>query len=112
MRSVQKGFKDSVQIKNLIDLSQYTEIRFPGVLPGNIFEESFEIFNKSNESLVVKVCAICNNPEFEDHDEYVFSVRKTTNYDYNDKHVVLIPPYKNVQFKVALKVPNTCLKTI
>ena len=112
MRSSVKGFREGVNIKNLIDLSTYWEIKFPLVLPGNIFEESFEIFNKSNESLVVKVSAICNNPEFEDHDEYVFSVRKTINYDYNVKHIVLIPPYKNIPFKVALKVPNTGAKII
>lgn len=65
-----------------------------------------DIFNKCNESLVVKVVVLCHNEEFEDDDEYVYSVRKITNYDYNERFIVLIPPYKSMNFKIALKVPN------
>ncbi len=45
-------------------------------MPGNIFEENFEVFNKTNENLVVKMVVYCLNPEFEEHDEYVYSIRK------------------------------------
>lgn len=53
---------------------------------------------------------MCLNKEYDDHDEYVFSVRKTTGYDYNERYVVLIPPYRSMQFKVAIKVPNIAEK--
>lgn len=46
------------------------------------------------------------NQEFDAYDEYVYSVRKSTGFDYNEKYVVLLPPKKNMLFKVALKVPN------
>ena len=59
-----------------------------------------------NESLIIKILVSCLNPELEDHDEYVYSVRKTTAYDYNEKFIVMIPPYKSIMFKIALKVPN------
>lgn len=49
---------------------------------------------------------ICSNEELDDHDEYVYSVRKTVGYEYNEKFVVLIPPNKSQTFKIALKVPN------
>ena len=91
----------------MLELSTYTEIKFNNVLPGNIFEESFDIFNKSNESIVMKINIVSLNSEFENLDEYVYSIRKNTNYDYNEKFIFLLAPYKNIQFKVALKVPSS-----
>lgn len=76
------------------------------VVAGNIFEESLEITNKWSDSVVLKVVVTCTNKEFEEHDEYVYSIRKTVNYDYNEKYAVLLPPGKTIFFKVALKVPN------
>lgn len=61
------------------------------MIAGNIFEENLEIVNKWNDNIVVKVLVTCSNKEFEDHDEYVYSVRKTINYDYNEKYSVLVP---------------------
>ena len=46
------------------------------------------------------------NKKFEDHDEYVYSVRKASNYDYNEKYFILLPPNSSIHLKVALKVPN------
>ena len=69
----------------MLELSTWSEIKFNNVLPGNIFEESFDIFNKSNESIVLKINTICLNQEFETLDEYVYSIRKNNNYDYNEK---------------------------
>jgi len=71
-------------------------MKFDNVFPGNIFEKSFDIFNKSNESIVLKINAICLNQEFETLDEYVYSLRRNTNYDYNEKFIVLLQPYKNI----------------
>ncbi len=75
-------------------------------MAGNIFEETLEILNRWSESVVVKLLVVCSNREFDEHDEYVYSVRKTTNYDYNEKYTVLVPPFRSICFKIALKVPN------
>ena len=80
----------------MLELSTWSEIKFNNVLPGNIFEESFDIFNKSNESIVLKINTMCLNQEFETLDEYVYSIRKNNNYDYNEKFIFLLAPYKNI----------------
>ena len=80
----------------MLELSTWSEIKFNNVLPGNIFEESFDIFNKSKESIVLKINTICLNQEFETLDEYVYSIRKNNNYDYNEKFIFLLAPYKNI----------------
>ena len=80
----------------MLELSNWAEIKFNNVLPGNIFEESFDTFNKSNESIVLKINTICLNQEFETLDEYVYSIRKYNNYDYNEKFIFLLAPYKNI----------------
>ena len=49
---------------------------------------------------------VCLNPELEDHDEYVYSVRKINVFDYNEKFFVLLAPLSSMKFKIALKVPN------
>lgn len=46
------------------------------------------------------------NKELDDHDEYVYSVRKTTGYDYNERYLIKINPFEEAVFKIALKVPN------
>ncbi len=55
-----------------------------------------------------------DNEEFLDHDEYVYSIRKASIYDYNEKYFVLLPPKSTIHLKVALKVPDyfkkICLK--
>ena len=81
-------------------------MKFGIVLAGNIFEEDFEIFNKSDSNIIIKILVECLNPELEDHDEYIYSIRKTTTYDYNEKYFVLIPPKSSMNSKIALKVPN------
>jgi hypothetical protein len=55
------------------------------VLPGNIFEETLEISSLYSENLIVRIEILCDNKELDDHDEYVFSARKLSGYDYNDK---------------------------
>jgi hypothetical protein len=37
-------------------------------------------------------------------DEYVLSVRRPTNYDYNEKVAASIQPFQQAAFKVAIKV--------
>lgn len=82
------------------------QIKFGTVIPGNIFEDDLEIQSKIPENLVLKIVVQCHNKEFDDHDEYVFSVRKTVNYDYNEKFALILQPHKTHLFKIALKVPN------
>lgn len=80
-------------------------VKFGMVFAGNIFEEEVEILNKTKEIAFVKVVGLCLNPEFESHGEYVYSIRKATNYDYNEKLVLSIPSFSSVKVHVALKVP-------
>lgn len=42
-------------------------IKYGIVLPGYIIEEDYEVFNKSNENLVLKVVVLCHNAEFDDY---------------------------------------------
>lgn len=76
------------------------------MVPGRIMEEDLKIMNRSSESIVLKVICLCENDEFADHDEYVYSVRKANNYDYNEKYFILLTPNSSIHLKVALKVPN------
>ncbi len=82
------------------------KVDFGLVVPGRIMEEDLKIKNKSNDSVVLKVLCLCTNEVFLDHDEYVYSVRKASNYDYNEKYFILLPPNSSIHLKVALKVPN------
>lgn len=61
---------------------------------------------------MIKVVCICINEEFLEHDEYVYSIRKTNIYDYNEKYFVLLPVNSNINFKVALKVPDYFKKIV
>ena len=69
-------------------------------------EDDLKIKNNSTDSIVLKVLCLCTNKEFEEHDEYVYSIRKASNYDYNEKYFILLPPNSGIHLKVALKVPN------
>ena len=92
-------------IRSLLTVSK-SAIKYGNVLPGYIMEDDLEIQNKSNQSLSVKVCVLCHNSELDDHDEYVYSVRKLNIYDYNEKIISVLPPHNTLKYKVALKVPN------
>jgi hypothetical protein len=75
-------------------------------LPGQIVEEALEIVNRSNENLVVEILIDCLNEELQDTDEYVYSIRRSHAYDYNDKHYLIMSPYSSASFRLALKVPS------
>jgi len=95
-------------IKSFVTVSKST-IKYGNVLPGYIMEDDLEIQNKSSQSLSIKVCVVCHNSELDEHDEYIYSVRKLNIYDYNEKIVSVLPPHNSLKYKIALKVPN--LKT-
>lgn len=68
----------------MLSVSQ-EEIKFGCVISGNICEDDLNICGLANETLLVQVTVVCHNVEFEELDEYVFSVRKVVAYDYNEK---------------------------
>jgi hypothetical protein len=82
------------------------EASFGTNLPGQIIEESLEVVNKSNENLVVEIIIDCLNEELQDTDEYVYSIRRSHAYDYNDKHYLIMAPFSSASFRLALKVPS------
>ncbi|KAL4471666.1 hypothetical protein ABPG74_008559 [Tetrahymena malaccensis] len=92
-------------VNEILQLS-IDSIKFGVVFPGNIFEEQVQIVNKTNETVFIKVVGLCLNPEFDSHGEYVYSIRKTINYDYNEKLMFSIPGYQSIKVHIALKVPN------
>ena len=83
-----------------------TKIDFGLVVPGRIMEEDLKIVNKSDHNVVVKVLCLCDNEEFLEHDEYVYSIRKAVNFEYNEKYFIMLAPKTEIDCKVALKVPN------
>ena len=70
--------------ENAIKLSHAT-IDFGKIIPGYICEEEITITNTTNSTLLIYIHVVCKNDEYEALDEYVYSVRKLTNYDYNEK---------------------------
>jgi hypothetical protein len=81
-------------------------IIFQSGLPGQILEESFEVYNKVNQEIKYKVHLQIDNHEFSELEEYVFSMRRTGGYDYNDKYLIIQSPWVKSTYKVAVKIPN------
>lgn len=79
---------------------------FGEVLPGQILEDEFSICNPLNCHIEIKMQVLCENPEFEALDEYVFTVRSADSNKYHHRHKTLFVPFSKAVFKVALKVPN------
>jgi hypothetical protein len=96
-----KNFK----LEELIHVSR-KEANYGVNLPGQIIEEPLEIVNRSNENLVVEIIIDCLNEELQDTDEYVYSIRRSHAYDYNDKHYLIMAPFSSASFRLALKVPG------
>ena len=64
-----------MDVADFVEVSSPT-IKFGVVLPGFICERDLEVTNRSNENLILRSAVICNNSEFDEHDEYVYSMRK------------------------------------
>lgn len=92
-------------IDEVLEVSR-KEINYGPRFPGQIVEEHLEITNTSRFDFVVQIFVACVNEELQDTDEYVYSVRRSHLYDYNDKHYLIMAPYSCAGFKFALKVPN------
>lgn len=79
---------------------------FQNGFPGQILEESFEVYNKINQEIKYKVHLKIDDNEFSELEEYVFSMRRTGGYDYNDKYLIMQSPWVKSTYKVAVKIPN------
>ena len=54
---------------------------------------------------MLRVIARCNNAEFNDLDEYVFSVRSNERFEYFEEVRFKIRKKERAQVKVAVKIP-------
>jgi hypothetical protein len=81
------SFKRVVACKDALSLS-LSGIDFGRIIPGNICEEEITITNNTKSALLVSVMILCQNEEYEALDEYVYSIRKLSNYGYNEKIMV------------------------
>lgn len=92
-------------VKQLLHVSK-SKICFGKNMPGQIVEEPLDIVNKTNQNLVVQIELDSENHEFRDTEEYVYSIRRSHLYDFNDKHYLIMAPFSSASFKVTLKVPG------
>lgn len=95
-------------IKDLLEISKQN-IDFGDQLPGRILEESFDIKNTYDKAFTGKIFVSCINPELQNTQEYVYSIRSSHNYDYSDKRQFTIAPNSTLSFKIAVKLPQTKL---
>jgi hypothetical protein len=98
-----KGSK--LSLNEIISISTQ-RMNFGVGMPGKIVEESLDITNKTNEDIVVQIFVDCLNAEFKESEEYIYSIRRSHLYDYNDKHYLIMSPYSAASFRITLKVPN------
>jgi len=88
------------------------QVDFGEVLPGQIIEETIIILNNMNKTKVpFKVKVNCLSEEFEDLDEYVYSMRRPTPnevFNYNDTFLIILAQKAISYYKLAIKVPNIC----
>ena len=69
-----------------------------------ICEDEIELLPKTAETIIVQLWVSCNNKEYDDLDEYVYSVRKTSGFEYNEKIIVALSNRNPLILKVAIKV--------
>lgn len=96
---------ENCSISQILFISK-TSINFGTQMPGQIVNETLDIVNKTNQDLVVQIFLDCEDSEFKELDEYVYSIRRSNCYEYNDKHFLIMTPYSSASFKVGLKVPT------
>jgi len=96
---------EPVEITDVIDFSREANFNFGNVLPGQILEDDLELRNCSKQPIVLKIAAICHNSEFDALEEYVFSMRKNTAYEYNDQYYIMLSPGTSLAMKIAIKAP-------
>ena len=82
------------------------------LFPGSIEEFDVSIGLKDeiiedngSNPFMLRVIAKCNNAEFNDLDEYVFSVRSNERFEYFEEVRFKIRKKERAQVKVAVKIP-------
>lgn len=105
-----KDLKD-LKIQDVLKVN-CAQVDFGEVLPGQIIEETIIILNNMNKTKVpFKVKVNCLSEEFEDLDEYVYSMRRPTPnevFNYNDTFLIILAQKAISYYKLAIKVPNIC----
>ena len=105
-----KDLKD-LKIQDILKVN-CAQVDFGEVLPGQIIEETIIILNNMNKTKVpFKVKVNCLSEEFEDLDEYVYSMRRPTPnevFNYNDTFLIILAQKAISYYKLAVKVPNIC----
>jgi len=102
---VQQKSLAHLSVEDVLQVSR-RDISYGLRFPGQVVEEHLDIVNKSGHDFVVQIVVTCLNDELDETEEYVYSVRRSHLYDYNDKHYLIMAPYSCAGFKFALKVPN------
>jgi len=92
-------------VQDLIYVST-SHIDFESILPGQVFESTLEIVNKTNRNVVVQILVDCENSEFKNTKQYVYSIRRSHLFDFNDKHFLMMTPRSSASFHVTLKAPE------
>lgn len=103
-----KDLKD-LKIQDVLKVNS-AHVDFGEVLPGQIIEETIIILNNMNKTKVpFKVKVNCLSEEFEELDEYVYSMRRPTPnevFNYNDTFLIILAQKAISYYKLAIKVPN------
>lgn len=105
VKNISQVKNEKLVIKKLIHIS-CEKIEFNKMIPGNIIEREIYIKNLSKKILNLNINMTCHDEELNVLDEYVFSVRKTSNFIYLDKISLRVAAGSTIKFNVALKVPN------
>lgn len=104
----QENLKE-MDLKDVLKINSMT-IDFGELFPGQILEETVIILNNLTSIKVpFKIKINCLSKEFDDLDEYVYSMRRPTTQDvfnYNDTFLILLAQKAISYYKLAIKVPN------
>lgn len=96
-------------LEEVLKINQ-SSIDFGNVYPGQIIEETVIILNNMNNTKVhFKIKINCLSKEFDELDEYVYSMRRPTQnevFNYNDTFLILLAQKAISYYKLAIKVPN------
>ena len=98
-----------MDLKDVLKINSMN-IDFGELFPGQILEETVIILNNLTTTKVpFKIKINCLSKEFDDLDEYVYSMRRPTTQDvfnYNDTFLILLAQKAISYYKLAIKVPN------
>lgn len=98
-----------MELKDVLKINSMN-IDFGELFPGQILEETVIILNNlTNTKVPFKIKINCLSKEFDELDEYVYSMRRPTTQDvfnYNDTFLILLAQKAISYYKLAIKVPN------